>query len=55
MEGVAQTSQEFIVKGKIIGAEVIVPLIGVTSIDVNDTTHGVVSDFDGNYEIKTQN
>ncbi|MEX0287801.1 MAG: SusC/RagA family TonB-linked outer membrane protein [Flavobacteriaceae bacterium] len=39
------------VSGTITSATDGVPLPGVTVLDVNDTTNGVVADFDGNYTI----
>ena len=43
------------VSGTITSATDGVPLPGVTVLDVNDTTNGVVADFDGNYTITVTN
>ncbi|CAN0328635.1 unnamed protein product, partial [Scytosiphon promiscuus] len=51
----ANPIQDITVKGKVTSSEDGLPLPGVTILDVNDNTRGVVSDFDGNYEIKVSN
>tara|TARA_R110002012_G_scaffold283304_1_gene473506 strand:- start:21449 stop:24589 length:3141 start_codon:yes stop_codon:yes gene_type:complete len=47
--------QDIIIKGTVTAASDGSPLPGVTVIDVNDPSRGVVADFDGNYEIRVSN
>ena len=44
-------AQDVIVSGTVNSAEDGLPLPGVSIVDVNDATVGVISDFDGNYSI----
>src|SRR5690606_11763250 len=44
-------AQEASVSGNVTSASDGLPLPGVSVVDVNEPTHGVVTDFDGNYSI----